>query len=77
VANRLIEPLSEWALSDGSARTALPELPGIRVDQEHQRPALPHRTQDRSPPKKHPRVEGHILISVLAYHLLSWVRETL
>ena len=31
VANRLIEPLSEWALIDWSARTALPELLGIRV----------------------------------------------
>ena len=31
VANRLIEPLSEWALIDWSARTALPELLGLRV----------------------------------------------
>ena len=31
VANRLIEPLSEWALSDWAERTALPELLGIRV----------------------------------------------
>lgn len=31
VANRLIEPLSEWALIDWSARTALPELLGLRA----------------------------------------------
>ncbi|MEX2577820.1 MAG: IS1634 family transposase [Verrucomicrobiales bacterium] len=31
VANRLIEPLSEWALIDWSAHTALPELLDIRV----------------------------------------------
>jgi transposase len=31
VANRLIEPLSEWALIDWSERTALPELLGIRI----------------------------------------------
>ena len=31
VANRLIEPLSEWALIDWSHRTALPELLGIRI----------------------------------------------
>jgi len=31
VANRLIEPLSEWALIDWSTRTALPELLGLRV----------------------------------------------
>jgi hypothetical protein len=31
VANRLIEPLSEWALIDWATRTALPELLGIRV----------------------------------------------
>ncbi len=31
VANRLIEPLSEWALVDWSHRTALPELLDIRV----------------------------------------------
>jgi len=31
VANRLIEPLSEWALIDWAGRTALPELLGIRV----------------------------------------------
>ncbi len=31
VSNRLIEPLSEWALIDWSHRTALPELLGIRI----------------------------------------------
>ena len=31
VANRLIEPLSEWALIEWSHRTALPELLGIRI----------------------------------------------
>lgn len=31
VCNRLIEPLSEWALIDWSQRTALPELLGIRL----------------------------------------------
>lgn len=31
VANRLIEPLSEWALIDWAGRTALPELLGLRV----------------------------------------------
>ena len=31
VANRLIEPLSEWALIDWAHRTALPELLGIRI----------------------------------------------
>ena len=31
VANRLIEPLSEWALIDWSERTALPEMLGIRL----------------------------------------------
>lgn len=31
VANRLIEPLSEWALIDWAGRTALPEMLGIRV----------------------------------------------
>jgi transposase len=31
VANRLIEPLSEWALIDWSHRTALPELLGMRI----------------------------------------------
>ena len=31
VANRLIEPLSEWALIDWSHRTALPEMLGIRI----------------------------------------------
>jgi len=31
VANRLIKPLSEWALIDWSQRTALPELLGTRV----------------------------------------------
>jgi len=31
VANRLIEPLSEWALIDWAERTALPELLDIRV----------------------------------------------
>lgn len=31
VANRLIEPLSEWALIDWAARTALPEPLGLRV----------------------------------------------
>lgn len=31
VANRLIEPLSEWALIDWSQRTALPELLGLRL----------------------------------------------
>lgn len=31
VSNRLIEPLSEWALIDWSQRTALPELLGIRL----------------------------------------------
>lgn len=30
-ANRLIEPLSEWALIDWAQRTALPELLGLRV----------------------------------------------
>lgn len=30
VANRLIEPLSEWALIDWSQRTALPEMLGLR-----------------------------------------------
>ena len=31
VANRLIEPLSEWALIDWTARTALPELLDVRL----------------------------------------------
>jgi len=31
VANRLIEPSSEWALIDWAERTALPELLGLRV----------------------------------------------
>lgn len=31
ISNRLIEPLSEWALIDWSQRTALPELLGIRM----------------------------------------------
>lgn len=31
VCNRLIEPLSEWALIDWSQRTALPELLGVRL----------------------------------------------
>ena len=31
VANRLIEPLSEWALIDWSHRTALPEMLGLRI----------------------------------------------
>lgn len=31
VANRLIEPLSEWALIDWSTRTALPEILKIRI----------------------------------------------
>ena len=31
VSNRLIEPLSEWALIDWAERTALPEILGIRV----------------------------------------------
>jgi len=31
VANRLIEPLSEWALIDWSSRTALPELQNMRI----------------------------------------------
>jgi hypothetical protein len=31
VANRLIEPLSEWALIDWAERTALPELLDIRI----------------------------------------------
>lgn len=31
VANRLIEPLSEWALIDWSERTALPEMLGLRL----------------------------------------------
>lgn len=31
VANRLIEPLSEWALIEWSHRTALPELLGMRI----------------------------------------------
>ena len=31
VCNRLIEPLSEWALIDWSHRTALPELLGMRI----------------------------------------------
>ena len=31
IANRLIEPLSEWALIDWSQRTALPELLGLRM----------------------------------------------
>lgn len=31
VCNRLIEPLSEWALIDWSQRTALPELLGLRL----------------------------------------------
>jgi transposase len=31
IANRLIEPLSEWALVDWSQRTALPELLGLRM----------------------------------------------
>lgn len=31
VCNRLIEPLSEWALIDWSQRTALPELLGMRI----------------------------------------------
>jgi transposase len=31
VANRLIEPLSEWALIDWSSRTALPELQDMRI----------------------------------------------
>ena len=42
VANRLIEPLSEWALIDWSERTALPELLGIRVTKS---------TKDRLYPK--------------------------
>lgn len=33
VANRLIEPLSEWALIDWAERTALPELLDIRLTQ--------------------------------------------
>jgi transposase len=31
VANRLIEPLSEWALIDWAQRTALPELLGVNI----------------------------------------------
>jgi len=31
VANRLIEPVSEWALIDWAGRTALPELLGVRI----------------------------------------------
>jgi len=31
VANRLIEPMSEWALIDWAGRTALPELLGVRI----------------------------------------------
>jgi transposase len=31
IANRLIEPLSEWALIDWSQRTALPEILNVRV----------------------------------------------
>jgi transposase len=31
VANRLVEPLSEWALIDWSQRTALPEMLGLRL----------------------------------------------
>ncbi len=31
IANRLIEPLSEWALIDWAGRTALPELLGVRL----------------------------------------------
>jgi len=31
IADRLIEPLSEWALIDWSQRTALPELLGLRM----------------------------------------------
>lgn len=31
VANRLIEPMSEWALIDWAERTALPELLGVRI----------------------------------------------
>jgi transposase len=31
ISNRLIEPLSEWALIDWAERTALPELLGIRI----------------------------------------------
>ena len=31
VANRLIEPMSEWALIDGAERTALPGLLGVRI----------------------------------------------
>lgn len=31
VCNRLIEPLSEWALIDWSHRTALPEMLGVRI----------------------------------------------
>jgi transposase len=31
VANRLIQPLSEWALIDWAERTALPELLGVRL----------------------------------------------
>jgi len=31
VANRFIKPLSEWALIDWAARTALPELLGLRI----------------------------------------------
>jgi len=31
VANRLIEPLSEWALIDWAGRTALPELLGVNI----------------------------------------------
>jgi transposase len=33
VANRLIEPLSEWALIDWSGRTALPQMLGLRLTQ--------------------------------------------
>ncbi len=31
IANRLIEPLSEWALIDWADRTALPELLDLRI----------------------------------------------
>jgi len=31
VVNRLVEPLSEWALIDWSSRTALPEMLGVQV----------------------------------------------
>lgn len=31
IANRLIEPLSEWALIDWSQRTALPEMLDVRI----------------------------------------------